>query len=187
MKRLFPLLLIIIFGFSSCSEEPLPSPPKVVERTVFMYLPWSGNLINYFYENINDFEKAIAGGILGNERFVVYLCTSASEATLFEIVYKNGKTERQTLKSYTHETPVYTTAQGITSILNDVVQIAPAGKYGMTIGCHGMGWIPVGTAGRALAHGEGVKEFWEAEVPLTRWFGGTSSQYQPDITTLRDG
>ena len=72
------------------------------------------------------------------------MCTEATEATLFELVYENGKSVRKTYKQYTD--PVYTTAEGITSILNDVRECTPAQRYSMIIGCHGMGWIPVSNA-----------------------------------------
>lgn len=57
---------------------------------------------------------------------------------------KTDKSVRKTYKQYTD--PVYTTAEGITSILNDVRECTPAQRYSMIIGCHGMGWIPVSNA-----------------------------------------
>ena len=49
-----------------------------------------------------------------------------------------------------------------------------------------MGWLPVhSTKGRARTS---IRMHWENEgVPQTRYFGGTTSQYQTDITTLAEG
>lgn len=176
-------LITLSFLVLSCEKKETDEPVDN-QKTLFMYLPWSSNLTSYFYTNISDMEEAISRKGLKGERVIVFISTTAQEATMFEITCKNGKCERITLKDYTN--PPFTTAEGITSILNDVKHFAPAPTYAMTIGCHGMGWIPVhGTKGRARIQ---QKMHWEYEgVPMTRYFGGLDSQYQTDITTLAEG
>ena len=129
-------------------------------------------------------EKAISQKGLNGERVIVFMSTTSEKAILFEITCKKGKCEQVTLKEYNN--PPFTTAEGITSILNDVKSFAPAPTYAMTIGCHGMGWLPVhSTKGRARTS---IRMHWENKgVPQTRYFGGTTSQYQTDITTLAEG
>ena len=68
------------------------------------------------------------------------MCTTATKATLFELAYENGKSVHKTLKNYTD--PAYTTAEGITSILNDVQRYSPTKRYSMVIGCHGWDGYP---------------------------------------------
>ena len=47
----------------------------------------------------------------------------------------------------------FTTVEGITGILNDVQDFAPAPVYAMIIGSHGMGWLPVdGTQAVSYTH-----------------------------------
>lgn len=153
------------------------------ERTLFMYLPWSSNLLSFFQTNIKDMESVIKQGVLKNERVLVFLHTSTTEATLFELTYSDNEVTRETIKSYTNHP--HTTAEGITSILNDVIEYAPARNYSMTVGSHGMGWIP--TAPSRVRSAD-QKEYWEYEgVPKTRWFGGFDSPYQTDITTFAQG
>ena len=150
-----------------------------------MYMPWSTNLVPYFRQNIADIETAIEKNILGNNRFIVFFMSSPTRATLFELKYKKGTCVRDTLDEYVYTDPVFTTAAGITSILNDVIDIAPANRYSMIISSHGMAWIPVSAS---RTRGFKQKEYWEYEgVPSTRWFGGTSSEHQVDITTLAEG
>lgn len=163
----------------------VPEPPARTEQTVFMYLPWSSNLTSYFYNNVADLKSVIEQGVLKKERVVVYFATSSTEADLYELVYKDDECVEEHLKSYAYTTPEYTTANGITSILNDVQAFSPTDRYAMIIGCHGMGWLPVnGISSRSV----GQKMHWEYEgALLTRYFGGTSSQYQTDITTLAKG
>lgn len=174
------IVIISIFSLVGCQKEDIP-PVSTNERTIFMYLPWSTNLTEYFYNNISDMEKAISRRGLHNERVIVFLSTSASEAEMFEIVYENGHCRRDMLKEYT--TPAFTTETGLTAILNDMKSYAPAANYVMIIGCHGMGWLPV-----EQSRGRAITDFvyhWEyTDVPQTRFFGGLTAEYQTDVTTL---
>lgn len=191
---LFLCLTAISFTNTSCIKEEEPKEDsKQAEclKTLFMYFPYSGNLTSFFRTNIADMEECISKQGLENKRVVVFFSSSSSAASLFEIVCKNGVCERQTLKEYSN--PPFTTAAGIASILNDLKEFAPAKTYAMTIGCHGMGWIPVHSQGKIrsmnnfLKTDEG-KPYWESEgLPLTRWFGGTSDAYRTDISTLAQG
>lgn len=127
-------------------------------------------------------EDAVGRIGLENERIIVFISTSASEATMFELKYEDGKCTRETLKEYT--SPAFTTEKGLTSILNDMKSFAPATEYAMVVGCHGMGWLPVyGTGSRSAVP---FKPHWEYADggPLTRYFGGLIPAYQTDITTL---
>jgi len=73
------------------------------------------------------------------------------------------------LKQYTPQNSTsYTTEQGLTAILKDVVRFAPASKYSMIIGSHGVGWLPAEVTTRSK----------------TRFFGGTTPEYQTNISTL---
>ena len=180
--RLSLCLITLSFFVLSCEKDEIESVEN--QKTLFMYLPWSTNLTSNFYTNISDMEKAISQKGLNGERVIVFMSTTSEKAILFEITCKKGKCEQVTLKEYNN--PPFTTAEGITSILNDVKSFAPAPTYAMTIGCHGMGWLPVhSTKGRARTS---IRMHWENEgVPQTRYFGGTTSQYQTDITTLAEG
>ena len=183
MKRFLLLLLIYPLIAAACSKNDDPSEPGENDQTVLMYLPWGTDLLTYFQTNIEDLEKAIAKNNLRNERVLVYLNTTPTEASLFELKYENGKNTRTTLKTYTGHP--FTTAAGVTTMLNDMIRFAPANRYAMVIGCHGMGWMPVGTN---LSRGAEEKEYWEYGGELqTRWFGGQSPQYQTDIQTLAEG
>ncbi len=184
VRILYPFL-IAVFALLSCSEEEVikPEMPRQNDQTLFMYMPWSSNLTSYFHNNIADFEKAIGQGILSNERVIVFFSTSPTEATMFELLYENGQCLRDTLKNFTN--PPVTSAEGISSILTDVKTFAPANRYAMIISCHGMGWLPV-TDTKTLRSGEAYH--WENEgVPLTRFFGGLTSEYQTEVSTLAQG
>lgn len=174
--------MFTLWFLTSCSNNDEPRPVEINnEKTVLMYLPWSSNLTGYFYQNIKDMEACIEDmGGLADERVLVFISTTSTEASLFEIKYENGECHRIDLKSYS-DLP-FTTESGIRLILDDVISFAPAKRYSMIIGCHGMGWLPV-NPGRAMRSQEKFHcEY--PDVPLTRYFGGTTPQYQTDISTL---
>lgn len=179
------LVCLCLLGgvLTSCESDSDSDAPGTTKRTLFMYFPWSNNLTDYFYTNVADMEKAVSRRGLSGERVVVFFSTGSHEAELYEIVCHKGRCEHRMLKQYTD--PPFTTAAGITSILNDVKLFAPASAYSMVIGCHGMGWLPVEESVRSLSP---FRYHWDnADGPLTRFFGGTSPAYQTDITTLAEG
>lgn len=190
--------LFVFFLFSlvltSCDDEvDYPDEPRHTDKTILMFFPWSGDDINdstdiyyYFQTNISDFETAIENNHgLNNNRLIVFISNSESKAEMFEITYDNGSCRRETLKNYSFSTHEYTTSEGISAIINDVIAEAPAASYAMTIGCHGMGWLPAGTSVKTRTP---VAANCDGNRPLTRYFGhGSNSRYQTDITTLAEG
>lgn len=156
------------------------------EQTVLMFMPWSNNLLTYFKQNIEDMKDAIEEIAPTTERVLVCLAESTTKTSLFELTYENATCTADTLKTYS--SPDFTNCGQITSMLNDVVSASPAKRYAMIIGCHGMGWLPSTKtkAGSANTKSE-IKYHWDyTDGPITRYFGGTSSAYQIEISTLAD-
>lgn len=147
--------LAISHVFISCNddegnfEESMDIPGLTVpaKQTVFMYLPWSGSGLYYsLRKNIEAFESAIENnhGTDGNA-LIVFISQDNQKSNLIRIYYRDGESQRDTLKQYDFSSCDYTEAEGIAEIINDAKAAAPAEKYAMAIGCHGTGWIPVGT------------------------------------------
>lgn len=182
--------LLLSSVFVACNENGEPPVPEK-EHSLLMYFPWSDNLTSYFEVNISDMEKAyLESGKAAEQDIVVFFATSASEAEMYRLVISNGRVVRQPLQSYAGIN--CTTAEGIAGILADFKAFSPARSYAMTIGCHGMGWLPAGTTGRAAAlrgsDGMVLRYHWEYDVPYpTRFFGGTTSGTQADVTSLAEG
>ena len=140
MKKFLKILMVcavslMALALPSCSDEP--EQDTTVERTLFVYLPWTSNLTDYLSNNIKEIESVIAQNGLGSQRVLVYFATSATESSLFEIVPKKGGTTRNTLKTYTNADLDLATSEGIASLLNDVKTFSPSLKYSMIVGCHG--------------------------------------------------
>lgn len=170
--------------------EIKPIPPVLGNRqTLLLYLPWTGptnNLISFFRTNISDMEHAVAAGVLENERVLVYLASTATHGQLFEIIRnETGTIERVILEEY--ETPDYTTTEHLSNVLGDMMRHAPAEEYAMAIGSHGKGWIPVSASKPRHASISVKQDYWDGSGKIpTRHFGGTSSTYQTNISTLRE-
>lgn len=139
--RRFCVLLAAAALTPACSdkEEPGYTPPETAAQTHLMYMPWSGNLTSYFRTNIEDMARVVAEGIPADVRVLVYFMESPDEASLFELYRRGGQCERLTLRTY-DPAPDFTAAEGIASVLGDVKREAPALRYSMSIGSHGMAW-----------------------------------------------
>lgn len=179
--RLFILSIVIPLILSACHKSSAEEEQENA-KTVFVYMPYSNNLTEEFKTNLSDFESAInqIGGLTGR-RVIVFFANSKSSANMFEIIYNAGKCSRDTLKAYTAID--CTQESGLASIIADIKSFAPAEKYSMIIGGHGMGWLPVGTSPSRTA--DQMKYHWDNANGLkTRFFGGTSAETQTEISTL---
>ena len=143
-RRLYAFLLVLTLGFTACSKEEVPEPSAPTQHTLLLYMP--GRQLMTFYErNIQGIEKAVASGAVRNGCVLVcYQPESHDRATLLEITYdrKKQQTVRKELKIYENfqaEDPT-----SVRSMFADAQQLAPAESYGLTIGCHGLGWVPAG-------------------------------------------
>ncbi len=188
-SRLFFALLaaLLLTATASCSHDHKDDSQEENLRTLFIYMPWSTDLLSSFKTNLTDFEAAIERQKgLKRQRVIVYLAQSKTQASMFEIGYDGKGCTRRPLKEYTGTD--YTTAQGIAAILGDVKAYAPAQmSYSMIIGSHGLGWVPVKAFAQSRSANGGTPTHWNQDGPTTRLFGGLSSDCQTDVETLREG
>ncbi len=149
VRRLYGLLLTALLFFAACSKEETPEPSKLAEHTMLLYMP-GRSLLYYFEQNIDGIERAVASGAARNGRILVcYQPESHEQATLLEIAYdaRQQKAVRKELKTY--EPFRAETTASVRELFTDVQRFAPADSYGLTIGSHGMGWVPNATASLA--------------------------------------
>ncbi len=140
--------LVLFLVLSACSsDDDAPSGPTPVEQpvqTVLWLVPYVPSLSEGINNNRIDMEKAIRNNRgLNNTRFLVYKASSLSQGELYELMWYGDSLYRKSLKVYTNFTPAK--AEPIARLLTDVKALAPSttGRYGLMIGCHGMGWINV--------------------------------------------
>lgn len=203
--------LFIVVGVS-CSNGDSPDGPDVsvtpVGQTVFMFFPWSNNLLSDFRRTVEDMQTVVAQRSMKDERIMVFMATSEREAVLFELKKQNGRCLTDTLRRY-NDRP-FTSRQWLTSLFSEVMTLAPASRYGMVVGCHGLAWVPVQgqrSARKRLGSQERIDEedniykeeridkegepndlmHFEVQGPVTtRFIGGTYPETQIETTDLAD-
>lgn len=129
----------------SCSNGDSPDGPDVpvtpVGQTVFMFFPWSNSLLSDFRRTVEDMQTVVDQRSMKDERIMVFMATSEREAVLFELKKQNGRCLTDTLRHYSDRP--FTSRQWLTSLFSEVMTLAPASRYGMVVGCHGLAWVPV--------------------------------------------
>ena len=189
--------LFIVVGVS-CSNGDSPDGPDVpvtpVGQTVFMFFPWSNSLLSDFRRTVEDMQTVVAQRSMKDERIMVFMATSEREAVLFELKKQNGLCLTDTLRRYSDRP--FTSRQWLTSLFSEVMTLAPASRYGMVVGCHGLAWVPVqgqrnarkrlGSQERIDKEGDDLMHF-EVQGPVTtRFIGGTYPETQIETTDLAD-
>lgn len=129
----------------SCSNGDSPDGPDApvtpVGQTMFMFFPWSNSLLSDFRRTVEDMQTVVAQRSMKDERIMVFMATSEREAVLFELKKQNGRCLTDTLRRYSDRP--FTSRQWLTSLFSEVMTLAPASRYGMVVGCHGLAWVPV--------------------------------------------
>lgn len=166
LLKLTFLSLCILCAAACTKEEPnTPTEPQIAEKTIFVFMPHSTNLYKYLLDNIAGMKRAIESNKgLGNTRLVVFIAKDKKQSALINIKYDKGVCKQDTLEKF--YSPIYITTNGRVELLNKVKQYAPANRYAMIVGCHGMGWIPSSTVFKAKK---------------SRYFGGLENGYKIDI------
>ena len=201
--------LFIVVG-ESCSNGDSPDGPDMpvtpVGQTVFMFFPWSNSLLSDFRRTVEDMQTVVAQRSMKDERIMVFMATSEREAVLFELKKQNGRCLTDTLRHYSDRP--FTSRQWLTSLFSEVMTLAPASRYGMVVGCHGLAWVPVQgqrNAQKRLGSQERIDEedniykeekidkegddlmHFEVQGPVTtRFIGGTYPETQIETTDLAD-
>ena len=196
----------------SCSNGDSPDGPDVpvtpVGQTVFMFFPWSNSLLSDFRRTVEDMQTVVAQRFMKDERIMVFMATSEREAVLFELKKQNGRCLTDTLRRYSDRP--FTSRQWLTSFFSEVMTLAPASRYGMVVGCHGLAWVPIQgqrNARKRLGSQERIDEednlykeeridkegepndlmHFEVQGPVTtRFIGGTYPETQIETTDLAD-
>ena len=188
------LLMLTSATLISCSkEDPEPTDDDFTkEKTIFVYMPWTGtkqNLYDFFVYNIEDMKRGIVEQHgLKSTNLLVLIANSSTKSHLMRITYRNGKCYNDTLKVYNEG--AMNTADKMASLLNKVVEIAPAPTYSMIVGSHGVGWVYASSTSAHIRNRIAADRDRNEALGLpitrqTRYFGG--SDIQMDIDALANG
>lgn len=170
-------------GLTSCNDEAFDID-SVNKQTLLIMYPWSGTensagLYSDMVNNLNQIENAIKKNKgLKSTRVFVFMSTSATESSLFELTYNSSTftVEHQMLENYTGT--AYTTTEGLTDIIGEVKQQAEALNYALIIGGHGTGW-------NNISDWTDYPNQAKRKAALkTRSFGGLNNTYAISVSSL---
>ena len=134
-------------------------------------------LQHYFSHNVTKMLEALNKDIQGEAQVIVITTDASTNGTLYELRYDAnlGKAVKEKVKELALPTP-YDSAL-FENNLRKALEFAPAEKYALVVGSHGLGWIPKSsTSGlaRHLSHlGLRPNEWWKRNenAEMTRHLG----------------
>ena len=135
-------------------------------------------LKHYFETNVNNILEALNGNIQGDAQIMVITTDTDTKATLYECRYdgKLGKAVKEKIKEI-GLAPNYDSSVFRYNICA-ALDFAPAEKYALIIGSHGLGWIPVNGYPNNISRelslpGQKPAEIWKRNenAEMTRHFG----------------
>lgn len=192
MKKYLSLFLVALtaIAFSACTDDDTQTVENTNVQTILVYMPWTGSetsngLYRYFRENLDSIEHAIIKQKgMKNYRLLVYLSSSTTEASLYEVIYANQTCTHQVIKNYSDANKG--TPTEITDLISTVKTEAPALNYSMIVGSHGTGWTQKEDwqqyPYRIKRHHNPAKRYAE-----TRFFGSVADMnYAINIGTLAE-
>ncbi len=116
------------------------------------------NLLSHFKEDVDEVCEALKENILGDSRVLVFIQSSGSAAALYEYTY--DPTDNKVLREHVNDyvIPAVYSREHLQTILSDMVDYAPAERYGLVVGSHGRGWLPSGENTRSWISDGGSRE-----------------------------
>ena len=147
-----------------------------VSQTVIVHFIGTA-LKSYYNENLKKMVEALNRNIQGDSRIVVITTDSTTDATLYELRYDSvmGKVIQEKIKELPLSN-IYNTAI-FEANLREAITFAPAQKYALVIGSHGLGWIPKESSSRSshtlMRMGLSPATLWERhkDAEMTRHIG----------------
>ncbi len=188
----FASILASLLLLTSCYNEDTTSVNDINKQTIVVFMPWTGDnagnqgLYSNLQQNLDSIEHAIVANKGYSGRLLVFLSTSATASSLYEITYKSGAVSHTVINTY--QGTDYTTPSGIAQIMNDVKDNAYALNYAMIVGGHGCGWTYANDWAELPTQATATANRRLPAYAATRFFGpSTPSAYAIDVETLAQG
>lgn len=144
--RILPSLITVLLLLSCQKEEQTPAHPvrprpATADQTLMFYLGGQ-DLSSYFRQNIAEIRQAVNEYILYDSRLLIFVQPSSYRSYLleFRFDYDTQYNRLDTLETYFDV--VSNRREGISRVLSDMAELAPASRYGLILGSHGGGWLP---------------------------------------------
>lgn len=135
------ILLVLAVAMTSCGDEPTPSGPRKVGRTVLVYMVASNNLGTGRYDaaDLAEMQIAAEAGDITDGRLLVYHVPSSGDPVLKEVTARGI----DTLALYDSEI-TSVGSERMRKVFEDTRSLAPADDYGLILWSHASGWLQDG-------------------------------------------
>ena len=166
--------------------EVMQRPVKASQTIVVHFVGTA--LRPYFESNIEKMLEALSLDIQGNAQIVVITTDTTNQATMYELRYDSnlGKAVKEKVKELSLPTPY--NASLFENNIREALSFAPAEKYALLIGSHGLAWVPktpTSSTLRTLKRMGLSSSLWERmkDAEMTRHIGDKDAT-RYDITEL---
>lgn len=125
---------LLLFVFTSCSNDDEVPPPAPISYTTLIYMMADNSMdseVDYCISQLKEGAKHSAGTA------VVYIDRMNEAPRLFKITQAG---EEVALKSYDDESSA--TVETLAQVIEDTKKLAPSNKFGLILWSHAMGWLP---------------------------------------------
>ena len=131
----------------------------------------------YFNQNVSKMLEALNRNIQGDAQVIAIITDTSNKATLYELRYdsKLGKAVQEKVKELTLTIPYNATL--FEANLRAALEFAPAEKYALVVGSHGLAWVPKIPSSRLIRHlsqmGISPSDLWKRnkDAEMTRHIG----------------
>ena len=144
----------------------------------------------YFSSNVKKILNALNSNIQGDSQVIIITTDSTNDATLYELRYDAvlGKAVQEKVKELSLPTPY--NAALFEANLREALEFAPAEKYALVIGSHGLGWVPKSSTVEVSRHlmrmGISPATLWKRNpnAEMTRYLGDLGSIVRYDVSEI---
>lgn len=183
-------IVVSLADTQDCSAEIEVRQRKAVASQTIIAKFVGTNLQDEFRTNIKNMLKGLNGNIQGDAVMLAIFTESTTDATLYELRYDTilGKAVQEKVQELSLSTPY--NAALFEANLRSALEFAPAEKYALLIGSHGLGWVPKSSSvevSRSLMRmGISPSTLWERnkDAVMTRHIGDKGSVVEYDVSEI---
>ena len=152
---------VLFSGVNQTYPIAVKQESGIAQKTILLYMP-GRSLLRFFERNIELASRAVEEQVLqtGGRFLVCYQPSSHQEASVLELTFNPVSKKCDVKKIHDYTSFEAKDPEKVSAMMQDIAKLAPSKQYGLIIGCHGKGWIPVGKKLSSLqidsAHGSEV-------------------------------
>lgn len=172
---------------SCCATIKVAQRKAIASQTIIIHFVGTALREPYFTSNLQKMLEALSHNIQGDARVMAITTESTTDGILYELRYDEnlGKAVKEKVKDLDLKTPY--NANLLKFNLQKALEFAPADKYALVIGSHGLGWVPkvssAATSRALMRMGISPASLWERNkgAEMTRHIGDKGEIVQYDV------